>query len=224
MDNAVLEAYGWAEDSEKWGKAINLKHNFYEVDYLPENDRVRFTIHPNARKEVLKRLLLLNHERYEEEIKQGLHRRKDVEKFYEQKGQPVPGGVVFSDRKSSAKKKKSKQGKKAAPKIYGQHNLFGEAAEPEFKKEDTKTEPVIDSSLRKIDWHRSLKNFKVILTNSSEHEFRYHILPEAQRGKFTKDYKQIKPTSPMADNIIGKQEGDTFEFGGGKYRIERIEI
>ena len=96
MDNTVLEAYGWHEDSEKWGKTINLKHDFYEVDYLPENDRVRFTIHPNARKEVLKRLLLLNHERYEEEIKQGLHKRKDVEKFYEQKGQPVPAGVVFS--------------------------------------------------------------------------------------------------------------------------------
>ena len=108
MDNAVLEAYGWHEDSEKWGKAIQLKHDFYEVDYLPENDRVRFTIHPNARKEVLKRLLLLNHERYEEEIKQGLHKRADVEKFYEQKGQPVPGGVVFSDGKAKSKPTRKK--------------------------------------------------------------------------------------------------------------------
>jgi hypothetical protein len=31
MDNAVLEAYGWQD--------IALKHDFYEVDYLPENDR-----------------------------------------------------------------------------------------------------------------------------------------------------------------------------------------
>jgi hypothetical protein len=37
MDNAVLSAYGWED--------IHLKHNFYEVDYLPENYRVRFTIH-----------------------------------------------------------------------------------------------------------------------------------------------------------------------------------
>ena len=28
MDNAVLEAYGWHEDTEKWGKAINLNHDF----------------------------------------------------------------------------------------------------------------------------------------------------------------------------------------------------
>ena len=76
MDEAVLEAYGWHEDNEKLGPAIDLAHNFYEVDYLPENDRIRYTISPEARKEVLKRLLLLNHEIYEEEVKQGLHDKK----------------------------------------------------------------------------------------------------------------------------------------------------
>lgn len=76
MDETVLKAYGWQEYSEKWGPAIDLAHDFYEVDYLPENDRVRYTISPEARKEVLKRLLLLNHEIYEEEVKQGLHGKK----------------------------------------------------------------------------------------------------------------------------------------------------
>ena len=47
MDEAVLAAYGWHEDSEKWGPAIDLRHDFYEVDYLPENDRIRYTIHPD---------------------------------------------------------------------------------------------------------------------------------------------------------------------------------
>ena len=61
MDEAVLKAYGWND--------LDLAHDFYEVDYLPENDRVRYTISPKARKEVLKRLLLLNHEIYEEENK-----------------------------------------------------------------------------------------------------------------------------------------------------------
>jgi methylase of polypeptide subunit release factors len=59
MDTLILEAYGWND--------IKLLHDFYEVDYLPENDRVRFTIHPDARKEVLKRLLELNHKIHEEE-------------------------------------------------------------------------------------------------------------------------------------------------------------
>jgi hypothetical protein len=68
MDNAVLEAYTWQD--------IDLRHDFYEVDYLPENDRVRYTIHPDARKEVLKRLLDLNHRIHEEEVKEGLWAKK----------------------------------------------------------------------------------------------------------------------------------------------------
>lgn len=68
MDEAVLDAYGWND--------IALRHDSYEVDYLPENDRIRFTIHPDARKEVLKRLLELNHKIHEEEVKAGLWEKK----------------------------------------------------------------------------------------------------------------------------------------------------
>lgn len=60
MDQMVLEAYGWQD--------ISLRHDFYDVDYLPENDRVRYTIHPESHKEVLKRLLKLNHKIHEEEF------------------------------------------------------------------------------------------------------------------------------------------------------------
>lgn len=59
MDTLILEAYGWND--------IKLTHDFYEVEYLSENDRIRFTIHPEARKEVLKRLLELNHKIHQEE-------------------------------------------------------------------------------------------------------------------------------------------------------------
>jgi hypothetical protein len=75
MDEAVLDAYGWAFDSAQ-APAIKLRHNFYEVDYLPENDRIRYTIHPDARKEVLKRLLELNHKIHDEEVKAGLWDKK----------------------------------------------------------------------------------------------------------------------------------------------------
>jgi len=61
VDETVRKAYGWGD--------INLAHDFYEVDYLPENDRVRFTISPEARKEVLKCLLKLNHQIHEQEKK-----------------------------------------------------------------------------------------------------------------------------------------------------------
>lgn len=65
MDTAVSRAYGWDD--------LNLQHGFHEVPYLPENDRVRFTISETARVEVLRRLSDLNRQRYEEEVAQGLH-------------------------------------------------------------------------------------------------------------------------------------------------------
>ena len=75
LDQLVLQAYGWHEASDD-GPAINLAHDFYEVDYLPENDRVRFTISPEARKEILKRLLLLNNKIHSEEKKAGTNKKK----------------------------------------------------------------------------------------------------------------------------------------------------
>lgn len=83
MDEAVLEAYGWND--------ITLRHDFYEVDYLPENDRIRFTIHPDARKEVLKRLLELNHKIHQEEIEAGLW---DKDKISKKKGNPNQGKLL----------------------------------------------------------------------------------------------------------------------------------
>lgn len=107
MDKAVLQAYGWNADSEKWGPAIDLAHNFYEMDYLPENDRVRYTISPDARKDVLKRLLLLNHEIYEEEVKKGLHDKKRKKEKVKKEPQviEVPGqGRLFGGVQLTHKK------------------------------------------------------------------------------------------------------------------------
>src|SRR5206468_12743585 len=60
MDRAVADAYGWSD--------LDLGHGFHET-----RQGVRFTISESARREVLARLLKLNHERYAEEVKQGLH-------------------------------------------------------------------------------------------------------------------------------------------------------
>ena len=63
MDNAVAAAYGWTD--------LNLDHGFHET-----KQGVRYTISEPSRREVLSRLLKLNHERYAEEVKQGLHEKK----------------------------------------------------------------------------------------------------------------------------------------------------
>ena len=61
LDLAVRDAYGWQD--------LDLEHNFHEVETLTENDRVRYTISPSARQEVLKRLLIENHARAEAEAR-----------------------------------------------------------------------------------------------------------------------------------------------------------
>ena len=59
LDIAISDAYSWQE--------LDLGHDFHEVETLPENDRIRYTISPVARKEVLKRLLAENHRRAAEQ-------------------------------------------------------------------------------------------------------------------------------------------------------------
>lgn len=63
MDSSVAKAYGWDD--------IYMHHDFFQTKYGR-----RFTISEPARREVLARLLKLNHERYAEEVKQGLHEKK----------------------------------------------------------------------------------------------------------------------------------------------------
>ena len=59
LDLAIRDGYGWQN--------LPLDHDFYEVETLAENDRLRYTISPAARKELLRRLLALNHARAEAE-------------------------------------------------------------------------------------------------------------------------------------------------------------
>ncbi|MBS3910105.1 MAG: TetR family transcriptional regulator [Actinobacteria bacterium] len=67
MDNTVVAAYGWDD--------LILDHGFYET-----KQGLRYTISREASTKVLQRLLELNHERYEEEVQQGLHDKKKTHK------------------------------------------------------------------------------------------------------------------------------------------------
>ncbi|MFO0556207.1 MAG: DNA methyltransferase [Polyangiaceae bacterium] len=60
MDRAVADAYGWSD--------LALEHGFHET-----KQGTRYTISEKARREVLARLLKLNHERYAKEVAAGLH-------------------------------------------------------------------------------------------------------------------------------------------------------
>ena len=88
LDKAVLRLYQWED--------IELDHDFYAQDYLPENDNIRFTISESARKEILKRLLQLNHELYDKEVEQGLHEKGKTKKKKKTVVQDKDGAVQTS--------------------------------------------------------------------------------------------------------------------------------
>lgn len=60
MDLEVAKAYGW--------KDLPLEHGFHDVSYLPKNDRRRFTVSEEARKEIIVRLSRLNLARRQGEL------------------------------------------------------------------------------------------------------------------------------------------------------------
>jgi hypothetical protein len=65
MDQAVAVAYGWTD--------LDFGHGFHET-----KQGIRYTISDSARRTVLDRLLRLNHERYEQEVRAGLHDKKNL--------------------------------------------------------------------------------------------------------------------------------------------------
>ena len=60
---AVAAAYGWTD--------IILSHGFYDLEFLPENDRRRYIVCPEARKEIMSPLLKLNNTRHQQEVEAG---------------------------------------------------------------------------------------------------------------------------------------------------------
>ena len=65
IDEATVHAYGWDDLLDQ------LDHGFH-----PAGRDLRYTIGPAAQREILDRLLELNHERYAEEVAKGLHDKK----------------------------------------------------------------------------------------------------------------------------------------------------
>src|SRR5690606_4890594 len=69
IDEATVRAYGWEDRIEAVG---GLDHGFHKIG----GKELRYTIGPAAQREILDSLLELNHERYAEEVAQGLHDKK----------------------------------------------------------------------------------------------------------------------------------------------------
>lgn len=77
LDHSVAASYGWTD--------LDLGHGFHET-----KQGVRYTISESARRIVLDRLLELNHQRYEEEVKAGLHEKGKAKKAPREKTPASP--------------------------------------------------------------------------------------------------------------------------------------
>ena len=73
LDTAVAAAYGWSDLATHEGTALG--HDFHET-----KQGTRYTLAPTARREILDRLLALNHQRHAEEVATGLHEKKGGKK------------------------------------------------------------------------------------------------------------------------------------------------
>lgn len=144
LDKAVSLAYGWQD--------IDFGHDFYET-----KQGIRYTISEAARREILDRLLELNHQRYAEEVAAGLH-----------------------DKKSTKAADSSKRGRKpaqisASPQVdmFSPLSLFEELADPEASQKTAVCgEDALLSWLRKNpDWHGK----EAILLGSGYPENRWNL-------------------------------------------------
>ena len=64
---------------------------------------------------------------------------------------------------------------------------------------------------------------KVTIRNQEAKEMKYIIQSAGEKGSFTSEgYKVILPDSALAQAMVGKMEGDKFEFGGVGYRVMTI--
>jgi hypothetical protein len=81
MDEAVATAYGWQD--------LALNHGFHET-----KQGIRYTISEAARREVLDRLLELNHQRHAEEVAAGLHDKKTGKSAAPRQPQSAPSGTL----------------------------------------------------------------------------------------------------------------------------------
>jgi hypothetical protein len=97
MDEAVAAAYGWSD--------LKLQHGFHDT-----KQGLRYTISEAARREVLDRLLRLNHERYAEEVRQGLHDKKGG-KAKVQRDEAVADGEFSLAAGDGGTKKRGRKGK-----------------------------------------------------------------------------------------------------------------
>lgn len=89
LDIAVQEAFGWND--------MALDHGFFDVPYLPDNDRLRFTFSDEVRSKVLHRLSEVNQNKFREECASKTPVNRSAKLKSRSPGSKVEPSVVGAD-------------------------------------------------------------------------------------------------------------------------------
>lgn len=209
MDMAVLEAYGWQE--------LPLGYTFHEVDYLPENDRVRYTISPAARKEVLKRLLLLNHELYaQEQAAKAATQGAVSPKKSQLKGAATPKALAGG---STSRANAVNAGSAVAEPVgtYATGAAGSSAAEQDLR---LLTAPLFAAAAQMEIRERSRITLK---SADGQTTLRLKPVQNAGKGQFDGNYQIIDLAGELAQALLGRREGQPIEFKGKTYQIVQVD-
>jgi Eco57I restriction-modification methylase/MmeI, target recognition domain len=129
MDCDVATAYGWTD--------LKLDHGFYET-----KEGIQFTVSEDVHREILARLLRLNHERYAEEVRQGLHEKKKKAKGSANANRSrgalktASNTAFFSDDDNQEEPEPQRVGKGEATQTYVNRPSDGQQGRQEAQKED----------------------------------------------------------------------------------------
>ena len=152
IDNVVGTGFGWSD--------LALDHDFYELDYLPEDDRVRYTVSREVRREILKRLSKLNKERHEEEAVAGLHKKNQPKA----KATPKKKSPVKRPRTQAAANDGTPLPQIAEP--APQYDMLGGAEEPTPQQGNSWGTNAIDQILAWLEAHPGPQSQQAILNGS----------------------------------------------------------
>lgn len=96
------------------------------------------------------------------------------------------------------------------------------------KKKETGMKDLFEATtplFAKASEQKVIVDSKVTIRNTDAKEMKYIIQESGEKGTFTPDgYKVILADSTLARAMIGKREGDRFEFGGEGYRVSKVII
>jgi hypothetical protein len=158
---------------------------------------VRYTIHPEARKEVLKRLLQLNHERYAEEVAAGLHDKKGAKK-------------ESKETKPKTPKKNNPDDGREQQVLFPEPDLFNPVEDIEDDGFYRYTSKVYEKTTKEAFKTKTIAIGSVVILKSKEGK-EIKVACGVKAG----DAQSLKIDGAFLNALLGKSQGDMVSFGNG---------